>query len=290
MRFPVLLSLLAALILLGQPLVAGPPDPTPADLMRRMLAAVAQVNTSTYRLIKTERISGKPITEETTVKLNTRPHKVYIKHIKPNEGREVLYVTGANGGKALINPNSFPYVNISLEPLGARVRQNQHHTLLDVGFGTVANIIARDLDEHREALGKVFQLDPAGSTFDKRPCWVVKMDVPQFRWVSYTVKPGGESLEQIGHKLNVSEHMIGEKLSGFGGDYQSPLEAGRAIQVPTTYARRLTVLIDKQSLLPVSIAIYDDQGLYEQYEYHELRVNPGFRADEFTPEFQGYHF
>lgn len=290
LRYSPFALLLAACFILSRPGVAGPPDPDPADLMRSMLAAVGRVSTSTYRLIKTERISGKPLTEETTVKLNTKPQKVYIRHIKPYEGREVLYVTGSNGGKALINPNSFPYVNVSLDPLGARVRQNQHHTLLDVGFGTVASIIAHDLEEHRDELPKILHLDPAGGTFDGRPCWLVKMEVPQFRWVSYTVKPGGESLEQIGHKLNVSEHMIGEKLNGFGGDYQENLAAGRVIQVPTTYARRLVVLIDKQTQLPVSISIYDDQGLYEQYEYHDLRVNLGFRADEFTPEFKGYHF
>ncbi len=258
--------------------------------MRRMLAAVAQVNTSTYRLVKSERIAGAASSDEALVKLQNQPLKVYIKNVRPNPGREVLFVTGANGGKALVNPGSFPYVNVSLDPLGARIRQHQHHTLHDVGFRRVVEVIARQMREQAQELPKLLRLDPAPVNFDNRPCWSVKMDDPRFRFVPHTIKGGGESLGQLGQRLGVSEFMIGEKLPDFDGDYQRLLPAGQTIQVPTTYARRTTVLIDKLSLLPVSIAIYDDKGLFEQYEYHDLKPNVAFRDNEFTPDFKGYGF
>jgi outer membrane lipoprotein-sorting protein len=298
-RLTLSVALGALLVVTVQSQLAAAPDqaasstaaePTAADLMRRMLAAVAQVQTTTYRLIKTERIAGKNIVEETAVKLQNKPLKVYIKSVKPNTGREVLYVTGSNGGKALINPGSFPYVNISLEPLGARIRQGQHHTLNDVGFRRVADVIARQMREQQADLPKLLHLEPQAVTFDNRPCWVVKMDDPRFRFVPYTIKAGGESLDQLGQKLGVSDFMIGEKMSGFDGDFQRVLPAGEVIQVPTTYARRTTVIIDKASLLPVSIAIYDDKGLFEQYDYHDLKPSTVFRDNEFTPDFKGYGF
>lgn len=263
--------------------------PDPADLLRRMLAAANQTTAATYRLVKTERIGGKPVVEESTVKLLNKPLKVYIKNIRPNAGREILYVTGANGGKALINPAAFPYVNVSLDPLGARIRQGQHHTLHDVGFRRVTDVIARQMREQAAELTKLLRLEPTAATFDNRPCWVVKMDDPRFKLVPHTSK-GGENLDQLGQRLGVSEFMIGEKLAGFDGDYQRALPAGQVIQVPTTYARRTTVLIDKASLLPVSIAIYDDKGLFEQYDYHDLNSAAVFRDNEFTPEFKGYGF
>ncbi len=265
-------------------------DPAPADLMRRMLAAVGQVQTTTYRLAKTERIGSKLSADESAVKLQNKPLKVYIRNVKPNTGREILYVTGENGDKALVNPASFPYVNVSLDPLGSRIRQNQHHTLHDVGFRRVADVMARQMREQAAELPKLLRLDPAVATFDNRPCWSVKMDDPRFKFVAYTIKSGGESLDQLGQRLGVSEFMIGEKLAGFDGDYERALPAGQVIQVPTTYARRTTVLIDKISLLPVSIAIFDDKGLFEQYDYHDLKPNAAFRDDEFTPEFKGYGF
>ena len=265
-------------------------EPAPADLMRRMLATVGQVQTATYRLVKSERIAGKSSIDEGTVKLQNKPLKVYIRNVRPNPGREVLYVTGFNGGKALVNPASFPYVNVSLDPLGTRIRQNQHHTIHDVGFRRIVDVIARQMREQADELPKLLRLDPSAATFDNRPCWSVKMDDPRFKFVPYTIKSGGETLDQLGQRLGVSEFMIGEKLPGFDGDYTRTLPAGQVIQVPTTYARRTTVLIDKVSTLPVSIAIYDDKGLFEQYEYHDLKPNAAFRDNEFTPEFKGYGF
>ena len=265
-------------------------EPAPADLMRRMLATVGQVQTATYRLVKSERIAGKSSIDEGTVKLQNKPLKVYIRNVRPNPGREVLYVTGFNGGKALVNPASFPYVNVSLDPLGTRIRQNQHHTIHDVGFRRIVDVIARQMREQADELPKLLRLDPSAATFDNRPCWSVKMDDPRFKFVPYTIKSGGETLDQLGQRLGVSEFMIGEKLPGFDGDYARTLPAGQVIQVPTTYARRTTVLIDKVSTLPVSIAIYDDKGLFEQYEYHDLEPNAAFRDNEFTPEFKGYGF
>lgn len=272
------------------PAATSAADPAPTDLMRRMLAAVGQVQTATYRLIKSERIAGKSTVDEGLVKLQNKPLKVYIKNVRPNPGREVLYVTGANGGKALVNPASFPYVNVSLDPLGVRIRQNQHHTLHDVGFRRVVDVMARQMREQAEELPELLHLDPAATTFDGRPCWSVKMDNPRFKLVPYTIKSGGESLDQLGQRLGVSEFMIGEKLPDFDGDYARVLPAGQVIQVPTTYARRTTVLIDKVSMLPVSITIYDDKALFEQYDYHDLKPNAPFRDNEFTSEFKGYGF
>jgi hypothetical protein len=228
--------------------------------------------------------------EESRVKLQNRPLKVYIKTIRPAVGREVLYVAGAPGGKVLINPAAFPFVNVSLDPLGARIREGQHHTIHDVGFRRVADVIARQMREQAAELPKLLHLDAAAATFDNRPCWRVQFDDPRFRFVPYTIKTGGENLDQLGQRLGVSEFMIGEKLRGFDGDYQRTLPAGEVIQVPATYGRRTTVLIDKASLLPVSITIHDDRGLFEQYEYHDLKTPITFADNEFTPEFKGYGF
>ncbi|HYE79352.1 MAG TPA: DUF1571 domain-containing protein [bacterium] len=288
MRF-LLPALFAAV--LSIPLLASSPatDPTPADLMQRMLTAVGQVRTCTYRLVKQERIDGRLQREETQVKLQNKPFRVYIKSINPNAGREVLYATGTNDNKALVNIGKFA-PNVSLDPYGARVRQGQHHTLFDIGFRRITEVMVRQVEENRDELTRLLRLDPTPATFDNRPCWVVRLEDPRFRFTTYTVRPGGESIDQIAHHLGVSEYMIAEKLPGFDGDYRALLPAGKQIKVPTTYARRLTVLIDKATHLLVSITISDDQGIFEQYDYHDLKINTPFRENEFTPEFKGYSF
>ena len=42
--------------------------------------------------------------------------------------------------------------------------------------------------------------------------------------------------------------------------------------------------------LPVVIKIYDEQGLFEQYEYHNLQVNPVLKDIEFTKAYKDYKF
>lgn len=255
-----------------------------------MLAVVSGVQTSTYRLVKQERQQGKILADEGMVKVQSKPLKVYIRQTTPVDGMEILYVTGQNHNRALINPNAFPWVNINLDPRGARVRQGRHHTIYDVGFRRIAEIIQRQLDDYRAELPKLVHLDPQPAVFDGRRCWVVQIDNPYFKYVDYTIKSGGESLDALGLKLGVSEHMIGEKLPGFDGDYQAVLPAGKVIQVPSTYARRMTMLIDQGTQMLVSLKVVDDQGLYELFEYHDLKINVPFRPTEFTPDFQGYNF
>jgi len=48
--------------------------------------------------------------------------------------------------------------------------------------------------------------------------------------------------------------------------------------------------IDKTNYLPVVQIIYDDKGLFGQYEYNSLIVNPVFAPDEFTSKFKDYKF
>ena len=81
------------------------------DLIDKIFAAVENVKTLRYNLECNERIKGKMQHTESKVKLQISPRKLYL-YIK---GIEVLWVQGQNNGNALVNPNSFPYINLNLE-------------------------------------------------------------------------------------------------------------------------------------------------------------------------------
>ena len=36
--------------------------------------------------------------------------------------------------------------------------------------------------------------------------------------------------------------------------------------------------------------VYDDKGLYEHFEYVDLKVNPVIKAEEFTRDYKEYDF
>ena len=62
------------------------------------------------------------------------------------------------------------------------------------------------------------------------------------------------------------------------------------IQVPNVYAKIILLMIDKEYMLPISEKIIDDKGLYETYEYFNLKVNTPNAPEEFTKEYKDYKF
>ena len=68
------------------------------------------------------------------------------------------------------------------------------------------------------------------------------------------------------------------------------VKPGQVIHIPNNYAKSLTLYISKNTLLPLVELIYDDKGLYERYEFTELKVNPMFPVEEFTQDNPAYNF
>ena len=63
-------------------------------------------------------------------------------------------------------------------------------------------------------------------------------------------------------------------------DYDD-MVAGKTIKIPTAYAKVTTLYIDKSNNLPIYQKMEDDKGMYETYEFKELKVNPTFTATAF---------
>src|SRR5690606_33708599 len=119
---------------------------------------------------------------EQDVKFNRKPKKVYTYVHSPNKGVEILYLEGKNSGKAYINPNAFPYMNISLDPYGSIMRKGNHHTVNEVGFDyikEVVNEIAKDTSLNFEDIflfeedAKFNNIDYFKLTIDYKPYKIV---------------------------------------------------------------------------------------------------------------------
>ena len=48
--------------------------------------------------------------------------------------------------------------------------------------------------------------------------------------------------------------------------------------------------IDQETMLPVTMKIFDEKGLYEQYEYKNVSINPVLQEKEFTSGYESYGF
>ena len=237
-------------------------------------------------MYKEERFDGKIKSQISDAKLNMDPYKVYVKQREPKEGVEVLFDETINEGKALVNPNGFPWMNLSLDPLGTIMTKNQHHNIKNSGFGLVVSILEFLFEKYGDlAIAKAAR--QADVKYDGKECFKVIFTNNDFAYIKYTVNKG-ENLITIAEKFKLSEYMILEKNKKMD-DYFDVVE-GDVILIPNDYCPKMELLIDKQNMIPLSIKVFDDQGLYESFKYTNVVLNPKFSDLEFTKDNEPYGF
>ncbi len=265
------------------PAAYSPPLPNCKEILQNTIASVEKIQSLKFHLKCTERFKGKLINSESQIKMNSVPRKIYISL----QGPEVLWVEGQNNGNALVNPDGFPFMNLNLDPMGSIMRENQHHTINEVGFTYFADIIQNSITLSGNKFDDYFKC--SGSIpFDGADCWFIIAEYPYFKYIDYTVQKG-ESLVTIAQKFKLSDYMLLEINSGRANHYND-VKAGQKIKIPNVYGNKLIIYIDKVLLAPRVIKVYDEKGLFESYEYHELLVNPKIPAEEFTKDYKGYGF
>ncbi len=256
------------------------------ESVKGLFAAAQEIKTLSYEFVREERIDDEIVTNTSFVKMQRRPYKIYIQETYPNEGLEVLYPHPQYEGKALINPNGFPWINLKLDPTSLLMRRGQHHTVLDGGFDYIVSVMEYAFYKHKSALDQIISYD--GMTlFDGRPCDMITLSNPDFSYVNYTVSKG-ESITSIATKYRLNEYLIMDKNPGL--DLASTLQAGQVIKLPSDYAERIVVYIDRDRQIPLMMRVFDEKGLFEKYEFKNVKINPELSASEFTTTFSGYNF
>ena len=248
-----------------------------------MIDSAAVLQGFRAEITKEERIEGEIIKQVTLSNLRKEPYSLYLNQQYPKKGVEIL--VQSKEVKPLINMNAFPWFNLSLDPYGTLMRKHQHHTVLDSGFDLLMNTLKREL----ESLGSdTLNISYKGLVeWDSRPAYEVEVFYPDYGRNVYRVIMG-EDLNVIAKKLNVNEYSILELNEQV--DFYDDVEPGDEIVVPSSYAKRMVLLIDAQYMLPMVTRVYDDKGLYEQYAYRNFVVNPQFHPNEFTADYEGYNF
>lgn len=253
------------------------------EIVHKMIKSIGEVERLKYNLKITERGKKGYNHYESAVKLNRKPRKIYV-YIK---GIELIWKQGWNNGKAYVKPNSFPYVNLNLDPHGSLMRQDQHHTLSEMGFDYFGSIIEYTDIKVGDKFDQYFKLE-GEERYNNRACYKVTITNKDFAFVTYTVG-NNESITSIARKLHVAEYMIVENNPKLK-DYFDILEVGQKIKVPTAYAKDVTMYIDQFYFLPIGVKINDDKGLFEEYNYFFLQVNPKIEDEEFTTTYKDYKF
>lgn len=255
--------------------------------LQQMMSACENLKSASFILSTTEKNkSGVMEKGEMLVKLSHVPLKIYLHVYFPGAHAEILYRKGMLNDELYISPNAFPYVNLTLSPNNLTVRKNGHHTVCDIGFDYVCNMIRHYQPLMGEKLYDHYQL---GDTveWDHHRCVKMEFDYPDFGYVKQVAQKGEDAVG-IAARNFVNEYMI--VCANPEVDDIHDVKAGQSVRVPNMFGRKIIFLVDLKTMLPLVQEIYDEKGLFEKYEYKSFILNPSFDPAEFTEEYKDYGF
>lgn len=259
----------------------------PVEIIDKMRAAIRNMNKSSFELHSKERFGDKYVYKKMKFHIQENPRKVYMKDL--DKGVELLYVDGWNNNKGYINPNGFPWVNVSLSIYDSKVVAENHHTVDDAGLGFV-NILLDGFESTGRKAGKdrsSLYVYKGEVTYEGRTCHKLYLYPPtEFKYISYTTKRD-QNLMQLSRRIVASDFLIKEKNKI---SYARTIKKGTTLTVPSNYAKKVIVYIDKKTYMPIVQMLYDEKGLFEKYEYKKITPYPKFSSNEFTTDCSTYGF
>lgn len=256
------------------------------DLINNMINAIEEHNHIEFVMIRNERNDKGFTYGEFYAKVQNEPFKLYIKNEVPKKGSEILYIKGENDDKALVNPNSFPYISISLAPENSLLLAGGHHCVKETGFKFMSNMFKQYQKNYGNKLYEIMQYEGVYN-WNQRKCHKISITYPDYQKLNYRAKEG-ENLFSISRKklLNV------DKLRTYNPDIDDTesLDEGQTIIINNVYAKKAVVFIDKENYFPIYQVIYDEEGIYEKYKYTNLKLNVNFSQQEFESDYKDYNF
>jgi hypothetical protein len=249
-----------------------------------MMDSVKNLHSIRFNMKSLERIETGYETSYTNVKLQISSRKVYLKN--PSVKLELLYNSDKNKVKCLVKPHVFPYFTLSLDPRGNLMRKNQHFTINEIGFDFTVKTIAIALSKEKNQIAKHLTLlgkvEKNGMT-----CYLIIYENQSFSYFDHIVGDK-ETVESISNKYIVNEYMVRTKNKLF--DDYGYLKKGTIVKIPNFYCKKGIFYVDEKSMLPVSITIFDEVGVFESYEYTNLEINKPIPPAEFERNYKGYGF
>lgn len=104
-----------------------------------------QIHDYTCRFYKRERIDGRLGPQNVMLmKARTKPMGIYFKFVKPNAGREAIYVAGRNGGKVVVHDVGIGKLiagTLHLDPRGSRAMEDCRHPVTEAGIGNLIDTL-----------------------------------------------------------------------------------------------------------------------------------------------------
>jgi len=255
-------------------------------ITREMFSTVKALKTVQFNFDSNSRIEGKMYNEVTSFKINVNPFKAYIYQNFPKKGIEGIYISGENGGKMKINPNSFPWVSLNLDPEGELLLENQHHPIYNAGFTYTASILEDLINKYQSQTSKMMSFNGVVK-FHGQDCYFITLTNPNYKLTLYNTL-ANETPISIAKKLKINFYSILENNPG--NKASSVFKPGTRLVVPNDYASKMELYVHTTQHYPVYLKIYDNKGLFEEFTFLNVQLNPPFRNIDFSYKNPAYKF
>jgi hypothetical protein len=256
------------------------------ELANSMIAKVKSLRTIQCTFESQERVLGKMTSEKNNFKINLSPFRAYFKQEFPEKGLEGLYISGENDNKAKINPNAFPWVTLNLDPEGDLMMKNHHHPVFHAGYSYVAEVLDMLIKKYQSRTGQLI-VNKGTMTYQGQEVIVLECNNPFYKIQNLTLTKA-ETPYSIGKRLHINYYSILEENQGTKPF--STIAAGKTIRIPSDYASKMLIYLHKTQLYPVYIKISDPRGVFEEYKFTNVVLNPAFKTDDFSASNPKYNF
>lgn len=256
-------------------------------IIEKMFESISNHNNLQGDLYSEERLDGFYQKNHIKFKLSNTPRMIYIKSIEPNKGVEILYNPALYGAERVyVNPNKFLIPNVKLSLQNRLLLDKRHHTIDNMGFYFLKDVFTEALERAGEQVDSIFNYKGIVQ-FDGKECYEVEITDPTYSTKKYTVKEG-ESVFSISRKFLISEYSLIEMNGNIDSFWD--VSAGDEIIVPTSYAPKTTLYIDKVNYLPIMQQMEDEKGLFEKYEFKNLKIVKTYATNEFEAGYDAYTY
>jgi hypothetical protein len=118
-------------------------------------------------------------------------------------------------------------------------------------------------------------------------CYYLIFTNTNYRLTRYVVGEN-ETPMTIAKKMKLNYFSVLENNPSIKG--LSIITPGTRLILPNDYASKMELYIHKDLSYPVYIKIYDQKGLYEEYTFTKVLINPIFKGDTFSANNKQYNF
>ncbi len=256
-----------------------------ADLLNKLIDNSENIHGLELTMLMKERLENEYISKKAQFKVLYQPFSIYVKQFYPNNF-EVLFRSGENNNKAWVKPDSFPWTTLSLSPIGGKMRNRNHHSIYKAGYKYLISVLDHLKTKFKENADECFKYEGL-VRYNNQICYKVIFNNPSFSYYIHKTEQT-TSLEELSNKFKLNDYRIVElnpELRGY-----EPIKAGKSIKVPSDYGKTIILYINKDKKLLDGIKVFDDLGLWEDYTYTNVKLNPEFSGTDFNINNPEYSF